>query len=159
VRTIEIHENSDLRDEHAVAMLAGRPWEVPGLDLFECLAFDPEGRVFSSEEGLAAAERGEALFALGEAGSFRFQDLPELPLTRALAASSVSAGQPLCASCPHRPWCMIAPSAHYRDQGTLAGRLPDSPSCREHLALFGALASRKGDEICLKALDKWGVDN
>ena len=157
-RMIETHETSDLRDELAVGLLRARPWEIPGVDLFETIAFGPDGRVFSSEEGRCLAEAGDESFVLGHASTFRFSDLPSLPIVPALASAAVNAGQPLCAACVYKSYCVIAPSVHYRDQGSLSGRLPDSPRCRAHLALLDVVFSRLRDEKCLKALQKWGVD-
>lgn len=151
-------DRSDLRDETVAALMKARPWESPGVDLLSQLAFAPDGRVFSSEEGWRLAEEGDELFALGHASTFRFQDLPNLPLVPALVSAALPEAQPLCASCPYRPYCVVAPSRHYRAQRSLAGRLPDSPECASRLSLFGAVFARISDEKCLKALQKWGVD-
>ncbi|MDE2143508.1 MAG: hypothetical protein KGJ84_13965 [Elusimicrobia bacterium] len=158
-RMIDTHETSDLRDESALSLLNGRPWEVRGLDLLETLAYAPDGTVFSSEEGWALDADGAGdLFRLGHAGSLRFQDLPSAPVVPALITALAREAQPLCAACVYRTRCLIPPSAHYRAQGSLSGRLPDSPRCLAHMAVLDAVFSRLNDEKCLKALEKWGVD-
>lgn len=157
-RMIDLHETSNLRDETLVALLRARPWEIPGVDVLSTLAFGPDGRVFSSEEGLRLAADGDALFALGHCSAFRFQDLPSNPLVPALVAAATNAAQPLCARCVYKNYCTIPPSAHYRGQGSLAGRLPDSPACRARLALLDSLFCLFIDEKALKSLQKWGVD-
>lgn len=158
-RMIASHETSDVRDELAVALLAGRPWEIPGTDLFETLAYAPDGSVFSSEEGWASdAEEGRGTFRLGHAATLRFQELPAAPLVPALATALAREAQPFCAACVYQARCAVPPAAHFRAQGTLYGRLPDSPRCRAHMAVLDAVFSRLNDEICLKALEKWGVD-
>lgn len=158
-RMMERADESDLRDELVLALLAARPWEVPGVDLLETLCFAPDGSVFSSEDGLEAAAKGDGRFALGHAATFRFQDLPSFPIVPALLSSAVNAGQPLCAGCSYKTRCAIAPSRHFRDQGSLAGRLPDSPSCLLRLSVLDEVFTRLHDEKCLKALQKWGVDS
>lgn len=158
-RLFDKHEVSDLRDELVVGLLAARPWEVPGTDLMETLAYAPDGSVFSSEEGWAlGADDADPTFRLGHASTLRFQELPSLPLVPALATALAREAQPLCASCTYISYCLIPPSAHVRAQGTLYGRLPDSPRCIVHMALLDVVFSRLNDEKCMKALEKWGVD-
>ncbi len=158
-RMVDAHETSDLRDELAVGLLAGRPWEIPGIDLLETLAYAPDGTVFTSEEGWALeADASDATFRLGHASTLRFQELPELRIVPALAAALARETQPLCASCAYNSYCSIPPSVHFRSQGTLYGRLPDSPRCAAHMALLDAVFARLTDEKCLKAFEKWGVD-
>ncbi len=156
-RLVDVHQTSDLRDELAAGLLAGRPWEVPGADIVETLAYAPNGEVFSSEEGWETdAEGGE--FRLGHARNLRFQDLPAHAAVPALIAALASDAQPLCGACAYRPYCLVPPSAHFRAQGTLSGRLPDSPRCLAHMAIFDAVFFRLDDEKCLKVLEKWSVD-
>jgi hypothetical protein len=158
-RLVEKHETADLRDELAVSLLNARPWEVRGADLVETLAYAPDGGVFSSEEGWALRSDGEGdLFCLGHASSLRFADLPAAPIVPALMTALAREAQPLCAACVYRSFCLVPPSAHFRAQGSLAGRLPDSPRCAAHMALLDVVFSRLNDEKCLKALEKWGVD-
>lgn len=153
-RMIDVHETSDLRDERAIALLAARPWEVPGLDLLEQLAIGPDGRVFSSEEGLLRAAEGDDSWLLGAAGALRFEALPATPLARAVAASAWRPAHPFCADCPYRGACAVPASA----RGGLAGSVPDSLHCLWHTALLTRVFSHPDREKCFKALDKWGVD-
>ncbi|MFI5360856.1 MAG: hypothetical protein ACHQ49_02705 [Elusimicrobiota bacterium] len=158
-RLIDAHETSDLRDESAVGLLLARPREVPGVDLFETLAYAPDGGVFTSEDGWALAAEGRGgTFFLGPASSLRFQELPSKPIVPALATALASEAQPLCSACVYSSFCVIPPAAHFRAQGTFFGRLPDSPRCLAHMALLDVVFSRLKDEKCLKALEKWGVD-
>lgn len=158
-RMLDAHETSDLRDELAVGLLAGRPWEIPGTDLFETLAYAPDGSVFTSEAGWALdADGAGGTFHLGHAATLRFQELPAAPLVPALATALAREAQPLCASCAYTSYCAVPPAAHVRSQETLYGRLPDSPQCLAHMALLDVVFSRLTDENRLKALEKWGVD-
>lgn len=145
-------------DEWAAALLGGRAGERPGVDLLETLAYAPDGRVYSSETGLALAEAGDGSYALGEAASLRFEDLSGAPLSRLLAAGLWRDVQPLCGDCAYRLLCTVPPSVHQAEQGSPWGRLPDSPRCRVHMGVLDALFSVWDDEKCLPALEKWGVD-
>jgi hypothetical protein len=158
-RLIETHETSDLRDELAISLLSGRPWEIRGTDLVETLAYAPDGAVYTSEEGWRLDADGVAgAFRLGHASSLRFADLPSAPIVPALVTALAREAQPLCAACAYRSYCLVPPSVHFRAQGSLTGRLPDSPRCAAHMALLDVVFSRLNDEKCLKALEKWGVD-
>lgn len=157
-RMIETCETSDLRDETAVALLAARPWEIPGLDLFETLAFSLEGEVFASEEGLELAEEGDARLRLGRAEGFRFQDLPALALTQVLVAQTAADALPFCGACAYRAACLIPVSAHVRAAGALHGRVPESPRCRAHMAVLDRALTRLGSGNMLNFIEKWGID-
>lgn len=151
VRTIERAETSDLRDERALALLAARPWELPGLDLLETLAVGPDGGVWTSE---AARDGGDESFRLGDAASLRFQDLPSSPIVPAIVASAWRPSHPACDACPYRSYCSLPASS----PRAMDGPAPRSPWCAVHLALLDAVFARLSDEKCLKALEKWGVD-
>ncbi len=158
-RLIDIHETTDLRDELATGLLSGRPWDVPGTDLLATLAYAPDGSIFTSEEGWKlAAERGDETLRIGPVATLRFKEFPAIALVRALTTALAREAQPLCAACVYRPYCLIPPSAHVRAQGTLYGRLPDSPRCVAHMAILDSIFSRLNDEKCLGALSKWSVD-
>lgn len=145
-------------DEWAPALLGGRAAERPGVDLLETLAYAPDGRVYSSETGLALAEGGDGTYALGPAASLRFDDLAGSALARLLAAGLWRDVQPLCGDCAYRLLCAVPPSVHQAEQGSPWGRLPDSPRCAVHMGVLDALFSVWDDEKCLPALEKWGVD-
>jgi hypothetical protein len=154
-RMIELHETADLRDELALGLLAARPWEIPGLDLLDGLAYGPDGRVWTSENAWSAAEAGGGEeFLLGHCATLRFSDLPSQSIVPAIAAAAWRPSHPLCDSCAYRSYCSLPASS----PAALDGPVPDSPSCAIHMALLDAVFSRLSDEKCLKALEKWGVD-
>jgi len=150
-RTIEIHETSDLRDERAVALLAARPWEVPGVELLETLAYAPDGSVFASEDGWRRAAAGDLSWRLGDSRELRFQDAASAPIARAIVAAAWRPAHPLCADCPYRGVCAIPVSG--RRVAVL-----DDPWCALHLSLLDIVFSAPDREKCMKALEKWGVD-
>ncbi|MDX6770847.1 MAG: hypothetical protein SF051_15035 [Elusimicrobiota bacterium] len=145
-------------DEWAAALLGGRAAERPGVDLLETLAYAPDGGVYSSEDGLALAEAGDATYALGPAARLRFEELAKAPLVRLIAAGSWRDVQPLCGDCAYRLLCTVPPSVHQIEQGSPWGRLPDSPRCIVHMGVLDALFSSWDAEKRLPALEKWGVD-
>ena len=158
-RLIDAAAVSDLRDELAVGLLAAAPVGNPRHGSLRDAGLRPgRNRVLLGRRLGARRRRRGGDFRLGHAATLRFQELPSAPLVPALAGALAREAQPLCASCVYRSFCVVPPSAHFRAQGGLSGRLPDSPRCMAHMALLDAVFSRLNDEKCLKALEKWDVD-
>jgi hypothetical protein len=152
-RMIETHAVSDLRDERAVALLSARPWEVPGTELLETLAYAPDGGVYASEDGWRRALGGDSSRRLGACAELRYQELGASPLARAIVAAAWRPAHPVCADCPYRGVCAIPLTGG----GAGAGVLGD-PWCLLNTALLDVVFRFPDREKCLKALEKWGVD-
>lgn len=148
---VENGEASNLRDEWALSLLAGRPWSLAGMDVLEQLAYDATGRVFTAEG--AAAE-----LALGMVGELRYQDIARLPSAQAVIAASHADNQPLCSQCAYRPYCAVPPGLNQKLQGTLWGRTPESAACALQMGVLDLIFGRLDDEKWLLLLDKWNVD-
>lgn len=157
---LELDEHSDLRDDAAIGLLRGRPWEVRGVDILETLCFGPDADIYSSERGFRArGASGASPFWLGRIGELRFQDLLSVPAAAALIAAAVSRrAQPLCSACVYESYCVVPPSANFAAQGSLSGRAPDSPDCRVNMAILDVIFSCANDKKVWKKIEKWGVD-
>lgn len=151
---ISLGDEGRVRDEWALAFLAGRPWSLPGADLVEELAHDASGRVFPSE----AAALDPAGLSLGTAAALRWQDLPASEAVRALVAASMPDNQPQCSQCVYRSFCAVPPSVSRREQGGLWGRMPESAECALRMGILDRFFTRMDDEKWLLLLDKWHVD-
>lgn len=151
--------DGDIRDELTAALLCARPWDIPGMDLLETLAYAPDGGIFSSEEAISLDLASyENPLRLGRVSELRYADFPELSAVSALCAATMPQSQPFCTACAYAPYCAVPPSAHLRSQGSLFGRPPDSPRCLAHMALLDTIFSRLPSEKYMKILEKWGVD-
>lgn len=150
---VEHGEESNLRDEWAASLLAGRPWTLPGVDILEQLAYDADGRVFSSE---LAAGAGEA--SLGGAGELRYPDLARLEAASAAIAASHPDNQPLCGQCAYRPYCTISPSLNQKLQGNFWGQTPSSAACSMQMDILDRIFRRLSDEKCFLLLNKLNID-
>ena len=148
---VEHGEQANLRDEWATTLLGGRSWALPGMDLLEHLAYDADGRVFTSEEAAPELE-------LGVVGELRYPDIARRAATGAVLAAAAADNQPLCSQCAYRPFCAVPPSVHQKLQGTLWGRLPESPACALQMGILDRIFERLDDEKWLLLLDKWHVD-
>lgn len=151
---VEHGETANLRDEWALAFLAGRAWAVPGVDVLEQLAVDAEGRVFTSE----AAVRGAAELGLGTVDDVRYPEIARHGAVRAALAAALPDNQPQCSQCVYRPFCVPAPSRHLIAQGTVWGQTPSSSVCALHMGILDIIFSSINEEKALLLLDKWSVD-
>lgn len=145
-RMARLPEGPSMREEWAAAFLSRRTWSLPGADVLGELAYDPSGRVYTSEAGLALGEEGTGLFDLGSAETLRYQDLGRSEAVKACLASFQADNQPLCSQCAYKPHCALPPAANYAVQGTVWGRTPSSPLCRLHMGILDFLFERLEDE-------------
>ena len=150
---VENGEQANVRDEWSTTMLAGRSWALPGMDILEQLAYDANGKIFTSE-----AAAGSAGLCLGEAGELRYQDIAKRGATAAVIAAAHADNQPQCAQCAYRPFCALPPSLNEKEQGTLWGQTPSSPACAIQMGILDRIFSRLDDEKWLLLLNKWHVD-
>ena len=150
---IEDGESLNLRDEWALDMLAGRPWNLPGMDVLEQLAYDAEGRVYTSEEAC-----GEADFSLGPAAEVRYRDIARLPVVRAVVAAAQPDNQPACSQCAYRPFCALPPALNRKTQGSVWGQTPSSPACALQMGILDRIFGRLDEEKLALLLEKWSVD-
>lgn len=152
-RLIEDAEKGNVRDEWAAALLGGRLWNLPGMDILEQLAYDREGRVFTSEEAA-----GDSELSLGDAATLRYQDLARLPVTGAVIAAGHPDHQPLCSQCAYRPFCAVPASVNKKSQGHVWGRMTESVSCAIQMGILDRILEHLDDEKMLNLLNKWQVD-
>lgn len=152
-RLVEDGEKGNVRDEWACALLGGRLWNLPGMDILEQLAYDANGRVFTSEEAA-----GDAELSLGDAASLRYQDLAGQPVAGAVIAAGQPDHQPLCSQCAYRPFCAVPASVNKKSQGTVWGRTTESVSCSIQMGIMDRILERIDDEKMFNLLIKWQVD-
>ncbi|MDE2491691.1 MAG: His-Xaa-Ser system radical SAM maturase HxsB [Elusimicrobia bacterium] len=119
-----------------------------------CLAYNYDGRIFVSDEGRMVDHQGDPTFQVGRVTD-SWQDVIDHPTARACVAASNLETQPMCAQCAYKPWCGVEPVFHYEMQGTVAGRLPDSPWCRAHMGVFDVLMQRLRDPGSREVFDRW----
>lgn len=119
--------------------LAGPP---PGTDVLAELAYDPEGRIHTSE---LALDVPGGLLELGRAGRVSYEELPGREAVQACLAVAQGEHHPQCASCAYKPFCVLPVSANLALQGTAWGRAAESPLCAARMGAFDALFLRFSD--------------
>lgn len=119
-----------------------------------CLAYNYDGRLFSSDEGRMVDHTGDATFEVGTVDG-TWEDVLDHPTTRALVHASTLENQPMCSQCAYKPWCGLEPVYNYETQGTVFGRVPESGWCRTYMAVFDVLMGKLRDPGSRAVLEAW----
>lgn len=119
-----------------------------------CLAYNYDGRLFSSDEGRMVDHGGDATFEVGTVDGTWAQVLDH-PTTRALVHASTLENQPMCSQCVYKPWCGLCPVYNYETQGNVFGRVPESGWCRTYMGTFDVLMKKLRDPAQRKVLESW----
>jgi His-Xaa-Ser system radical SAM maturase HxsB len=121
------------------------------------LAYNYDGRIFTSDEGRMMYEMGDGSFEVGHVNGSRYRDVMKHETVRALIVASVRDVQPGCATCTYAPYCGIQPEHSYLSQGTLFGRMPESSLCNVHKGIQDYLFEklRTADPDTLEILRRW----
>jgi His-Xaa-Ser system radical SAM maturase HxsB len=121
------------------------------------LAYNYDGKVFISDEGRMLHEMGDDMFLLGDVRSARYRDLVGHPTVRAVVIAGNRDALPDCVDCAYNPYCGTDPIHTYKLQGSVFGRMRDSPVCfvHKHIQdyLFDKLAT--ADAATLDVLTRW----
>lgn len=121
------------------------------------LAYNYDGRIFTSDEGRMMAESGDPFFEIGHVATARYRDLMKHETVRALVVASIREAQPDCASCAYVPYCGIQPEHSYRVHGSIFGRMRESSLCRVHKGIQDYLFEklREDDPSTVETLRRW----
>jgi len=114
----------------------------PATDGTGQLAYTADGGIYASLEGAQLGLLGDDVFRLGTLGQDAYLDVVQCDTTRALVLASTLDGQPDCAACAYKPFCGQRPVRNYGEQGSIQGRMRDSPTCARHKGAQDALFTR-----------------
>jgi His-Xaa-Ser system radical SAM maturase HxsB len=121
------------------------------------LAYNYDGKIFSSDEGRMLYEMGDSTFLLGTLGDVGYRDVVGHPTIRAMALASNLDGQPDCVNCAYLPYCGTQPEHNHKTLGTMFGRMRESSMCAVHKGiqdfLFETLAT--ADAQTRGILERW----
>jgi His-Xaa-Ser system radical SAM maturase HxsB len=121
------------------------------------LAYNYDGRIFTSDEGRMIHEMGDSTFEIGNVRSSRYREVMRHETVRALVLASMRESQPDCATCAYVPYCGVQPEHSYLSQGTLFGRMRESTLCNVHKGIQDYLFEklREGDPETVAILERW----
>ncbi len=121
------------------------------------LAYNYDGKIFSSDEGRMLHEMGDSAFHIGDVRTSGYRDIVGHPTVRALCMASNLDAQPDCVNCAYNPFCGTSPEYNHKTQGTFFGRMRESNMCAVHKGiqdyLFEKLAT--ADQATLEILERW----
>ncbi|GMV43573.1 MAG: hypothetical protein AMXMBFR64_52890 [Myxococcales bacterium] len=129
----------------------------PGPDGLGQLAYDVDGRVYSSEGGRLTGLLGDDTFLLGTVDRAGYHDLVSHPTVRALALASTLDGQPGWVDQAYAPFCGSSAVENLWDQGSIHGRMGDSTHAQAQIRMLDVLFRlvRDADPATRQVLDRW----
>ena len=121
------------------------------------LAYNYDGKIFTSDEGRMMHETGDDSFLIGDARTATYRGLMKHETVRALVLASIREVQPDCVSCAYAPFCGVQPEHSHRTQGTLFGRMRESTLCSVHKGIQDYLFEklREDDPKTVEILRRW----
>jgi radical SAM protein with 4Fe4S-binding SPASM domain len=121
------------------------------------LAYNYDGKIFSSDEGRMLHEQGDSAFLVGDVRTSRYREIVGHPTIRATQIASNLDGQPDCVNCAYNPYCGTQTAHNWKTLGSIHGRMRESLVCAVHKGimdyLFDKLAT--ADQATLDVLDRW----
>jgi uncharacterized protein len=129
----------------------------PAADGLGEFAYHVDGRVFASEGGRRIAERGDAVFQIGELRRNGYHDMVTSPTVRALVMATTLEGQPGWVHNAYKPFVGVTPARCYGEQGSIHGRMQDSKEARELLGVLDLLFLQLGSDAgeTRQILERW----
>ena len=129
----------------------------PGGSGIGALAYNYDGKIFTSDEGRMMHETGDDSFLIGDARTATYRGLMKHETIRALILASIREVQPDCVSCAYAPFCGVQPEHSHRTQGTLFGRMRESTLCSVHKGIQDFLFEklREDDPGTVEILRRW----
>ncbi|UQA61571.1 His-Xaa-Ser system radical SAM maturase HxsB [Polyangium aurulentum] len=121
------------------------------------IAYNYDGKIFSSDEGRMMYESGDGFFQIGDVFTSTYRSLMKHETVRALVMASIRETQPDCVNCTYTPYCGIQPEHNYRTQGTIFGRMRESTLCAVHKGIQDYLFDklRTNDPKTVEILRRW----
>lgn len=110
------------------------------------IAYAHDGRIYPSDEGRMLAGMGNDFFQIGTLGESSYRDVIGHPTVRALAVSSLLDALPACSTCWNMPYCGVRPINNFMESGDLFAQRPNTPKCREHMAIARLLFERLAND-------------
>jgi uncharacterized protein len=121
------------------------------------LAYNYDGKIFTSDEGRMIHEMGDSFFQIGDVRTATYRSLMKHETVRALILASIREVQPDCERCTYAPFCGVQPEHNYRSLGSIFGRMRESTLCAVHKGIQDYLFNklREDDDATMEILRRW----
>ncbi len=124
------------------------------------MAFDPDGNIYSCDEGRMLSYMGDNMFMLGNVHTHEYADIIKCDKCKQICAASVMESSPYCSTCVYLPYCGICPVLNYHMNGNMFSVQRDDYRCKIYKGMLDKIFSiiSSGDDAKVKVLKKW-VEN
>lgn len=110
------------------------------------VAYHFNGRIYPSDEGRMLAGMGNDFFQIGILGETSYDEMVKHPTVKALVMSSLLDSLPACHTCWNLPYCGVRPINNYMESGDMFAQRPNTPKCKEHMAIARMLFERLAND-------------
>ena len=103
------------------------------------LAYYPDGKVFTCDEGRMVYEMGDAAFCLGDVRDNVYSEMIGSGVCRTVCSSSILETVPSCCDCVYQPYCGTCPVVNYASGQDVFEKEPRSYRCRLYSGMLDYL--------------------
>ena len=123
------------------------------------MAFNPDGRIYTCDEGRMAARMGHENFRIGDVQKSEFNDLIDNNVVKTSCVSSCLESHAGCADCVYKPYCGICPVANLTKYGTIFPQMPDTDHCKIMMGIFDYLFVKARNSSYEPIWKRWLADD
>ena len=123
------------------------------------LAYYPNGRVFTCDEGRMVYEMGDDAFCLGDVFHNKYAEMVGCSVCRVVCASSILETLPSCCDCVYQPYCGTCPVVNYATANDIFEKAPRGYRCKLYSGILDCLFSilLGDDKRAAAVLGSWSV--
>lgn len=124
------------------------------------MAFDPDGNVYSCDEGRMLSYMGDNMFMIGNVYKHKYADVIKCDKCGQICAASITESSAYCSTCVYLPYCGICPVLNYHENGNMFSVQRDDYRCKIYKGILDKIFSiiSSDDDTKIKVLKKW-VEN
>ncbi len=158
-------EGEHIRENHAAILLQKmRGYMVNYMELrspcgaaFGQMAYYPDGKIFTCDEGRMLYEMGDDIFCLGNVFTDHYQDLISSSTCKVVCAASTLETIPTCCDCVYQPYCGTCPVINYAGNKDVIEKEPRGYRCKIYSGILDYLFEKylQGDKKVLAILEEW----
>lgn len=119
------------------------------------MAFNPDGRIYTCDEGRMAARMGYENFFIGNVQKSEFNDLIDNDVVKTSCISSCLESHAGCTDCVYKPYCGICPVANLTKYNTIFPQMPATDHCKTMMGIFDYLFVKARNSTYEPTWERW----
>ena len=121
------------------------------------LAYYPDGKIFTCDEGRMLYEMGDDIFCLGNVYDCSYKGIVTCGTCRAVCVSSMLETIPACCDCVYQPYCGTCPVVNYAKDKDVIEKKPNGYRCQIYSAILDYLFKKfqSNDMETIKLFNSW----